>query len=105
VDSKLEPKFLIDIMREKLRAMNISTQAELVAHIRNYSNKFNEEGSKNTGFDEDMLILLDIATIFLKMKDSLNEKSRIFAFYEKFKKEESDLAKEYHSNQLRDEGV
>lgn len=73
-----------------------------MAHIRNYSNAFNEEGSKNTGFDDDMLILLDIATIFLKMKDSLNEKSRIFTFYEKFKKEEYDLAKDHFSNQLID---
>ena len=73
-----------------------------MAHIRNYSNQFNEEGSKNTGFDDDMLILLDISTIFLKMKDILNEKSRIFSFYEKFKKDEYDLAKENISNQLID---
>lgn len=92
-------------MREKLRVMNISTQAELVTHIRNYSNQFNDEGSKNTGFDDDMLILLDISTIFLKMKDSLNEKSRIFSFYEKFKKEEYDLAREHQSNQLIDLAV
>lgn len=81
VDSKLEPRFLIDIMKDKLKAMNISNQKELVNHIKLYSNKDNDEGSKNTGFDEDILILLDIATIFLKMKDSLNEKSRIFTSY------------------------
>lgn len=52
-----------------------------------------------------MLILLDIATIFLKLKDSLNEKSRIFGFYEKYKKEEYDIAQENAANQLRDEGV
>lgn len=87
MDSKLEPKFLIDIMKEKLKAMNITNYDELVNHIKDYSNQCNDEGDKNTGFDDDMLILLDIATIFLKMKDYLNEKSRIYGFYEKFKKE------------------
>lgn len=59
-------------MKDKLKAMNITNYDELVAHIKNYSNQSNEEGSKNTGFDDDILILLDIATIFLKMKDYLN---------------------------------
>jgi hypothetical protein len=81
IDSKLEPKFLIDIMREKLKVMNITNYDELISHIKDYNNKNNDEGSKNTDFDEDMLILLDIAIIFLKMRDYLSEKSRIFTFY------------------------
>lgn len=92
-------------MKDKLRAMSITNEAELVAHIKNYSSQIDEQGSKNTGFDDDMLILLDIATIFLKLKDSLNDKSRIFAFYEKYKKEEYDSAQENAGNQLRDEGI
>lgn len=92
-------------MKDKLRAMSISNEAELVAHIKNYSSQVDEQGSKRTGFDDDMLILLDIATIFLKLKDSLNDRSRIFAFYEKYKKEEHDSAQENAGNQLRDEGV
>jgi hypothetical protein len=105
VDSKLEPKFLIDIMKEKQRAMNIGNEGELLAHIKNYSNQIDEEGNKKTGFDDDILILLDISTIFLKLKDNLHDKSRIFGFYEKHKKEEYDLAQENASNQLRDTGV
>lgn len=59
-------------MRDKLSAMNIATQPDLIRHIRAYNNSDDDEGRKNTGFDEDILILLDIITIFLKMKDSLN---------------------------------
>ena len=92
-------------MKEKQRAMNIGNEGELLAHIKNYSNQIDEEGNKKTGFDDDILILLDISTIFLKLKDNLNDKSRIFGFYEKHKKEEYDLAQENASNQLRDKGV
>ena len=95
----------MDIMKEKQKAMNISNEGELVAHIQNYSNQIDENGDKKTDFDDNMLILLDISTIFLKLKDNLNDKSRIFGFYEKHKKEEYDLAHENASNQLRDEGV
>jgi hypothetical protein len=59
-------------MKDKLKEMNIATYDQLVHHIANYNNQDNEEGSKNTGFDDNILILLDIVTIFLKMKDYLN---------------------------------
>lgn len=41
IDSKLEPKFLIDVMRDKLAAMNIASQPDLVRHIRAYNNSDN----------------------------------------------------------------
>jgi len=59
-------------MKDKLSAMGINNQAELVTHIKTYSNQDSEDGSKNAGFDDDILILLDVITIFLKMRDSLN---------------------------------
>lgn len=51
--------------------MNITNREELIKHINDYSNKNNENGGKNTGFDEDMLILLNINIIFLKIKNAL----------------------------------
>lgn len=74
-------------MKDKLLEMSINNQAELVTHIKNYSNKDSDDGSKNTGFDDNMLILLDVITIFLKMRDSLNENSKIFIQYERVKKD------------------
>ena len=74
-------------MKDKLLEMGINNQAELVTHIKNYSNKDSDDGSKNTGFDDNILILLDVITIFLKMRDSLNENSKIFIQYERVKKE------------------
>ncbi len=74
-------------MKDKLLEMGINNQAELVTHIKNYSNKDSDDGSKNTGFDDNMLILLDVITIFLKMRDSLNENSKIFIQYERVKKD------------------
>jgi hypothetical protein len=73
-------------MKDKLLAMGINNQSELVNHIKNYSNQDGEDGNKNPGFDDDILILLDVITIFLKMRDSLNEKSKIYTQYEKIKK-------------------
>ena len=105
IDSKLEPKFLIDVMRDKLGAMNIATQPDLIRHIRAYNNSDDDHARKNTGFDEDILILLDIITIFLKMKDSLNERSRLATVYEKFKKEEADAAREFAAGQALEEGA
>lgn len=40
-----------------------------------------------------MLILLDVTTIYLKMRDALKEQSRIFSAYEKYKKEVLDQLK------------
>jgi hypothetical protein len=74
-------------MKDKLLEMGINNQAELVTHIKNYSNKDSDDGSKNTGFDDNILILLDVITIFLKMRDSLNENSKIFIQYERVKKD------------------
>ena len=74
-------------MKDKLLEMGINNQAELVTHIKNYSNKESDDGSKNTGFDDNILILLDVITIFLKMRDSLNENSKIFIQYERVKKD------------------
>ena len=74
-------------MKDKLLEMGINNQAELVTHIKNYSNKDSDDGTKNTGFDDNILILLDVITIFLKMRDSLNENSKIFIQYERVKKD------------------
>jgi hypothetical protein len=70
--------------------MGISNKEELVKHITDYSNKTTEDGGKNIDFSEDMLILLDVITIYLKMRDALKEQSRIFSAYEKYKKEVHD---------------
>ena len=67
LDSKLEVKFLIDVMREKLTSMNIENYSQLVAHINAYNDQEDEEGNKNTGFDDDILTVLNIITIYKKM--------------------------------------
>jgi hypothetical protein len=105
LDSKLEAKFLWDLMLEKLAAMKIGNKGELTKHITDYSNENTEEGGKKIDFSEDILILLDIITIYLKMKDALKEQSRIFASYERSKKEKHDEAKDTIINRLADEGV
>ena len=46
--------------------MSIQTNADLVSHIKNYANQ-EQDGNKNTDLDEDILIVLDIITIFLKI--------------------------------------
>jgi hypothetical protein len=66
--------------------MKITNRDELIKYINDYSNKTNDLGNKNTGFDDDILILLNISVIFLKLKDALGENSRIYSNYEKFKK-------------------
>jgi hypothetical protein len=67
--------------------MNIDTYDTLIKHISNYNDEVDEEGNKNTGFDDDMLTVLDIITIYLKMKEAkvLNNNSRVFKAYERFK--------------------
>lgn len=92
-------------MKDKLSEMKINNQAELVAHIKDYSNKDSEDGNKNAGFQEDILILLDVITIFLKMRDSLNEKSKIYTQYDKKKKEQHDQAKTNITNLVRDTNI
>lgn len=37
LDSKLEPKFLIEVIKEKLAAMGITNREELLKHINDYS--------------------------------------------------------------------
>jgi len=60
--------------------MGIQSNADLVNHINNYANQ-EQDGNKNTDLDEDILIVLDIITIFLKIKGVLGENSRIMKFY------------------------
>ena len=50
--------------------MNIKNYDDLTAHIDDYNNKEDEEGNKNTGFDDDILIILKIVTIYRKMKEA-----------------------------------
>ena len=60
--------------------MGIQNNADLVNHINSYAN-LEQDGNKNTELDEDILIVLDIITIFLKIKGVLGENSRIMKFY------------------------
>jgi hypothetical protein len=65
--------------------MDILSYPDLVNYINNYANQ-EQDGNKNTDLDSDILIVLDIITIFLKMRGVLGANSRIMKFYEKFKK-------------------
>lgn len=103
LDNKLESKFLVLLLKEKLKNMGIENYSQLVQHINAYSNTDDEEGNKNTDFDEDILILLDIVTIFLKLKGSLGANSRICKFYDKFKKEESEIERSRVANLIAEE--
>lgn len=74
-------------MKEKLHSMNIHNYNELTAYINAYSNTDDEEGNKQTDFDEHILIVLDIITIFRKMKCAKVATVRINKQYEKEKKD------------------
>lgn len=84
--------------------MGITTYESLIEHINAYSNK-DTEGNKNTDFDEDILIILDIITIFRKMKGAavLENNSRIYKAYEKFKKEALEAERLRISNLMNEE--
>lgn len=47
--------------------MNIENYNQLIAHIDAFNDMEDEEGNKNTGFDDDILIILNIITIYKKM--------------------------------------
>ena len=76
-------------MREKLISMNIENYNQLVAHIDAFNDMEDEEGNKNTGFDDDILIILNIITIYKKMMGAkvLGNNSRLVQGYQKFKKQ------------------
>lgn len=52
-----------------------------------------------------MLILLDITTIFMKMRDGLKEDSRLFTNYEKHKKEACEAERERIANLVAEDGI
>jgi hypothetical protein len=85
--------------------MNIENCEQLIEHINLYSNQDDEEGNKHTDFDEDILIVLDIIAIFKKMKEAavLENNSRIYKAYEKFKKEIMEAERIKISNLISDE--
>lgn len=85
--------------------MGIENYEQLIEHINGYSNEDDDEGNKHTDFDEDILIVLDIITIFKKMKEAavLENNSRIYKAYEKFKKETTEAEKIRISNLISDE--
>lgn len=70
-------------MREKLISMNIENYNQLVAHIDAFNDMEDEEGNKNTGFDDDILIILNIITIYKKMMGAkvLGNNSRLVQGY------------------------
>lgn len=92
-------------MKDKLSSMGIENCEQLIEHINAYSNENDDEGNKHTDFDEDILIVLDIITIFKKMKEAavLQNNSRIYKAYEKFKKETTEAEKIKISNLISDE--
>lgn len=63
--------------------MEIDSCDKLVERINNHSNTDDEEGNKRTDFDEDILILLDIITIYKQMKGAavLQNNSRVYKAY------------------------
>ena len=96
LDSKLEVKFLIEVMKEKLSSMNIENYNQLMAHINAYNDQEDEQGNKNTGFDDDILIVLNIITIYKKMMRAnvLVNSSRLVQGYQKFKKQLHEVEKQ-----------
>ena len=77
------------MLKEKLGSMNIEKYSDLQAHINAYNDLEDEEGNKNTGFDDDILIVLNIITIYKKMMGAkiLANNSRLVQGYQKFKKQ------------------
>lgn len=96
---------MILVLKDKLSSMGIENYEQLIEHINGYSNEDDDEGNKHTDFDEDILIVLDIITIFKKMKEAavLENNSRIYKAYEKFKKETTEAEKIRISNLISDE--
>ena len=65
--------------------MGIRKDSHLTKYIEDYNNQEDDEGNKNTGFSDDMLIILDIITIYKKMEEAhtkiLQSNSRLFKGY------------------------
>ena len=63
--------------------MNIFSSDDLVQYMQDYNNQEDDNGMKKTGFDDDMLIVLDIITIFRKMQkvQALADKGKINIAY------------------------
>ena len=51
-------------MTQKLDELGIKNYKQLRAHIDNYNNAENDDGQKNAGYDDDILIVLKIISIY-----------------------------------------
>ena len=51
LDNKLQAKFLIEVMKEKLTSMGIHNDKQLQKYIDKFNDEEDEEGNKNTGFN------------------------------------------------------
>jgi hypothetical protein len=56
--------------------MNLSTKQDAIAYIDNLT---------SCDFNDDMMSVLNIITIFVKLKEKLKDESRIYSMYEKEK--------------------
>ena len=101
----MESKFLLEVMLEKLTSMKIHSYSQLVRYIDRYNNQEDEKThQKNTGFDEDIIIVLDVITIYLKMREAkvLANSGRLDKGYQKFKKELYEKERERIAGLLSD---
>ena len=76
IDNKLEPKFLTNILTDKLKQMNLTTKESAIDYI---------DRIQTYDFDTNMKAVLNIIIIFLKLREKLEEEqeeeSRVCSMY------------------------
>jgi hypothetical protein len=72
LDAKLEPKFLITILKKKLKEMGLKNKENVIEYIDKLTDSV---------FDENMMSVLNIIIIFRKLKEKLGENSRNYSMY------------------------
>ena len=74
IDAKLEPRFLDNILKRKMKDMGLRGKEDVIAYI---------DGLTSCVFDDKMMAILNIITIYKKLNEKLGEDSRIYSIYVK----------------------
>lgn len=74
LDSKLDPRFLMNILKKKLTEMKLFTKENVIEYI---------DSQKECIFDDNMMAVINIIIIFKKLYEKLKDSSRIYSEYDK----------------------
>ena len=88
LDKKLDSDFLVFLIKHRLNNLEIKTEDDLIAYLdKSCIHEKNKETVVDSTFNDDILSILEIVTIFCKFKDMMGE-SKIGYAYENEKKKE-----------------